>query len=254
VLELDDIQHFLIARPPALAARYEFLSFRHAEGGRTWLAGMLAKVGSAQAVGSSQLDSRWVTVGFTWNGLKALGVDDVSLATFPEEFRQGMAARANILGTTGANHPDHWTGGLANPDLHAIVVLFARDVAERERCRREHQEYLSRRAGAEVLSSMDLEALPPFDYPHEHFGYHDRLSQPVIDGTGVEPAPGSGPAIKAGEFFLGYPDEEGEFSGLHSQRSYRATAVTWPMFVWKSTSVRFAIFCGNTARRKSSKS
>ena len=214
MLELDDIQHFLIARPPALAARYEFLSFRHAEGGRTWLAGMLAKVGSAQAVGSSQLDSRWVTVAFTWNGLKALGVDDVSLATFPEEFRQGMAARANILGTTGANHPDHWTGGLANPDLHAIVVLFARDVAERERCRREHQEYLSRRAGAEVLSSLDLEALPPFDYPHEHFGYHDRLSQPVIDGTGVEPAPGSGPAIKAGEFFLGYPDEEGEFSGL----------------------------------------
>lgn len=135
MLELDDIQHFLIARPPALAARYEFLSFRHAEGGRTWLAGMLAKVGSAQAVGSSQLDSRWVTVAFTWNGLKALGVDDVSLATFPEEFRQGMAARANILGTTGANHPDHWTGGLANPDLHAIVILFARDVAERERCR-----------------------------------------------------------------------------------------------------------------------
>jgi Dyp-type peroxidase family len=61
----------------------------------------------------------------------------------------------------------------------------------------------------EALSSLDLEALPPFGYPHEHFGYHDRLSQPVIEGTLVEPTPGSGPAIEAGEFFLGYPDEEG---------------------------------------------
>ncbi len=209
MLELDDIQHFLIARPPALAARYEFLSFHNAEGARTWLAGILAKVGTAQTVGSSHLDSRWVTVAFTWNGLKALGVDDASLATFPEEFRQGMAARANTLGATGANHPDHWIGGMANPSLHAIVVLFARNVEERERCTREHQEYLSRCTGVEALSSLDLEALPPFGYPHEHFGYHDRLSQPVIEGTLVEPTPGSGPAIEAGEFFLGYPDEEG---------------------------------------------
>ena len=209
MLELDDIQHFLIARPPALAARYEFLSFHNAEGARTWLAGILAKVGTAQTVGSSHLDSRWVTVAFTWNGLKALGVDDASLATFPEEFQQGMAARANTLGATGANHPDHWIGGMANPSLHAIVVLFARNVEERERCTREHQEYLSRCTGVEALSSLDLEALPPFGYPHEHFGYHDRLSQPVIEGTLVEPTPGSGPAIEAGEFFLGYPDEEG---------------------------------------------
>jgi len=209
MLELDDIQHFLIARPPALAARYEFLSFHNAEGARTWLAGILAKVGTAQTVGSSHLDSRWVTVAFTWNGLKALGVDDASLATFPEEFRQGMAARANTLGATGANHPDHWIGGMANPSLHAIAVLFARNVEERERCTREHQEYLSRCTGVEALSSLDLEALPPFGYPHEHFGFHDRLSQPVIEGTLVEPTPGSGPAIEAGEFFLGYPDEEG---------------------------------------------
>jgi Dyp-type peroxidase family len=209
MLELDDIQHFLIARPPALAARYEFLSFHNAEGARTWLAGILAKVGTVQTVGSSHIDSRWVTVAFTWNGLKALGVDDASLATFPEEFHQGMAARANILGATGANHPDHWIGGMANPSLHAIVVLFARNVEERERCTREHQEYLSRCTGVEALSSLDLEALPPFGYPHEHFGYHDRLSQPVIEGTLVEPTPGSGPAIEAGEFFLGYPDEEG---------------------------------------------
>ena len=47
-LELDDIQHFLMARPPALAARYEFLTFEHAAGGRAWLAGLIDKVGTAK--------------------------------------------------------------------------------------------------------------------------------------------------------------------------------------------------------------
>jgi Dyp-type peroxidase family len=209
VLELEDIQHFLISRPPALTARYEFLTFRQAMGGRAWLAGILDKVGIASEVGSSELDSRWVTVAFTWNGLQALGLNEKSLATFPEEFRQGMAARAKILGTTGANHPEHWAGRLASHDLHAIVVLFARDTSERDRCKIEHQQYLSGCPGVEVLSSLDLEAIPPFNYAHEHFGYRDRLTQPAIEGTGDQPTPGSGPPIKPGEFFLGYPDESG---------------------------------------------
>lgn len=209
MLEFDDIQHFLIARPPALAARYEFLTFRQVEGARRWLAGIIQKVGTAGIAGTSQLDSRWVTVAFTWSGLRALGVNETSLSTFPEEFRQGMASRAGILGTTGANHPDHWVGSLNSPDLHAIAILFARDVAERERCRQEHEQYVRQCAGVEILSSLDLEAIPPYELVREHFGYRDRLSQPVIEGTGVEPTPGSGPPIKAGEFFLGYPDEDG---------------------------------------------
>ena len=209
MLESEDIQHFLIARPRALAARYEFLSFRKPEAGRGWLTGVIDKVGTAKAVASSELDSRWITVAFTWNGLGTLGVDESSLANFPEEFRQGMAARGGIIGTTGANHPDHWVGSLASPDLHAIVILFARDVAERERCRIEHQSYLRGLPDVEVLSSLDLEGIPPYGYAHEHFGYRDRLSQPAIEGFGIEPTPGSGPPIKAGEFFLGNPDEEG---------------------------------------------
>jgi deferrochelatase/peroxidase EfeB len=206
-LELDDIQHFLISRPPARTARYEFLTFRQPMPGRKWLSGIVDKVGIATLVGSNEPDSRWVSVAFTWNGLRALGVNEGSLDTFPEEFRQGMAARAEMLGTTGANHPRHWLGDLASPNLHAIVVLFARNVAERERCRIEHQKHLSECAGVELLSSLDMEAIPPFTYAKEHFGYRDRLSQPVIEGTGDQPTPGSGPPIKAGEFFLGYPDE-----------------------------------------------
>ena len=214
MLELDDIQHFLISRPRALAARYEFLAFRKPGAGREWLKGILDKVGTATTLASGNPATRWVTVGFTWNGLKALGVNQASLATFPEEFRQGMAARADILGTTGANHPENWVGGLANQELHAIVILFARDVAERERCRQEHRDYLRQCDGVTLLSSLDMEAIPPYTHAHEHFGYRDRLTQPAIEGMGEEPTPGSGPAIKPGEFFLGYPDEVGPPSGL----------------------------------------
>jgi len=207
-LELDDIQHFLVNRTPALAARYEFLTFPTSGIGRAWLSGILGKVGTARTVGAGPPDARWVTVAFTWNGLRSLGVCESSLETFPEEFRQGMAARADIIGTTGPNAPEHWIGGLASPDLHAIVILFARDVAERERCREEHARFLQE-CGARLLSSLDLEALPPYDYAHEHFGYRDRLSQPVFEGTGEVPTPGSGGVLKAGEFFLGYEDETG---------------------------------------------
>src|SRR5215470_4598655 len=157
-LDFDGIQHFLMSRPPARAARYEFLTFGSATAGRAWLTGLIDKVGTAQAVGSNVADARWVTVGFTANGLRALGLSDASLASFPEEFRQGMAARADILGITGTNDPNHWVGGLANANLHAIVILFARDVAERERCREEHEKHLKECAGVELLSTLDLEA------------------------------------------------------------------------------------------------
>jgi Dyp-type peroxidase family len=215
MLEFDDIQYILLTRAPAITGRYEFLSFRNAAAGRAWLAAILETVHSVQqARASIEKDNRWVSVAFTWNGLRALGVDEASLATFPEEFKQGMVARAEVLGDTGANHPDNWIGGLGSPDLHAIVILFARDEEERVRCQAEHDKFIAQCDGVEVLSSFDLEATPPFEYAHDHFGYRDRMSQPVIEGSGEEPTPGSGAPLKAGEFILGYPDEDGPPANL----------------------------------------
>jgi deferrochelatase/peroxidase EfeB len=57
-------------------------------------------------------------------------------------------------------------------------------------------------------SSLDLEATPPFDYAHDHFGL----------ATGSPSRPSKfrrransrfGHALKPGEFILGYPDENG---------------------------------------------
>jgi Dyp-type peroxidase family len=215
MLELDDIQHFLLTRPPAQAATYAFISFADGQQGRRWLAGLIDKVGTGKSVSPTQApDSRWCTLAFTWNGLRALGVAESSLVTFPAEFREGMVARAEMLGDTGANHPSRWVGDLASPDLHAIVILFARDIAERTRCAAEYKKYATPFTGVRLLSTLNLEATPPFEYAHDHFGYRDRLSQPVIEGMGEVPTPGSGAPLKPGEFFLGYPDEEGLIPAL----------------------------------------
>lgn len=213
-LQLDDIQHILLTRTPAMTGRYEFLNFDHPAGGRAWLTELLPNVQSAADVRDTMDESkRWITLAFTWSGLRALGVPDASLETFPGEFREGMAARADILGDTGASAPAHWVGGLAD-EIHAIAILFARDEDEHRRCVGEHDKLLARCDGVHSVSYLDLNANPPFNYAHDHFGFRDRLSQPAIKGSGEEPTPGSGAALQPGEFILGYPDEDGPVANL----------------------------------------
>jgi Dyp-type peroxidase family len=215
MLELNDIQYIVLARAPAVTGRYEFLSFRDAAAARAWLHGMLDGVHSVEHVRKSvNEDQSWISLAFTWHGLRTLGLNEASLASFPEEFKQGMAGRADILGDEGAHHPEHWLGGLGTGKVHAIAILFARDAAERERCVAAHRALVERCSGVEVVSFLDLDATPPFEYAHDHFGYRDRLSQPVVEGSGDEPTPGSGGPLKPGEFILGYPDEVGPPSGL----------------------------------------
>ncbi|HMK18012.1 MAG TPA: hypothetical protein VK492_07435 [Chitinophagaceae bacterium] len=210
MLELEDVQHYLLTRPHATIAQYNFITFRSAEAGRNWVNALSDIVGNAKTVmAANETDMRWVSLAFTFNGLRKLGLDEDSLATFPEPFRQGMAARAQMLGDTGRNHPDNWEDKITSEDLHAVVILFARDKAERERCINQHDEYLKNNPGVEILSSLLIEAVPPLEYVHEHFGYRDRITTPVIEGMGIEATPGSHVPSKPGEFFLGYPDDAG---------------------------------------------
>ena len=215
MLEFDDIQHILLTRTPAITGRYEFLTFDTAEGGRAWLSELVDLLPSATAAQATMDESdRWITVAFTCNGLRALGVSDESLATFPDEFREGMPARASILGDVGVNAPANWVGGLAGDDVHAIAILFARTDEQYGASIVNHDALLARIDGVRSVSYLDLNATPPFNYAHDHFGFRDRLSQPVMKGSGEEPTPGSGAALEPGEFILGYPDENGPVADL----------------------------------------
>ena len=61
-------------------------------------------------------------------------------------------------------------------------------------------------SGVTVLMTQDFGAQPGDLNP---LGYKDSIGQPAIEGSGVEPLPGQGRPIKAGEFILGYPGEAG---------------------------------------------
>jgi deferrochelatase/peroxidase EfeB len=60
--------------------------------------------------------------------------------------------------------------------------------------------------GVNVLLRQDFGAQPG---SLNSLGYKDGIGQPAIEGSGVEPLPGQGQAIKPGEFILGYPGESG---------------------------------------------
>ena len=57
-----------------------------------------------------------------------------------------------------------------------------------------------------MLDTQDFGAQPGDLNP---LGFKDGIGQPAIEGSGVDPLPGQGRPIKAGEFILGYPGEAG---------------------------------------------
>src|SRR6202008_3603143 len=61
-------------------------------------------------------------------------------------------------------------------------------------------------SGVTVLAMQDFGAQPG---DRNSLGYKDGIDQPAIEGSGVEPAPGYGRPIRAGDFILGYPGEAG---------------------------------------------
>ncbi|MFY0575273.1 Dyp-type peroxidase [Cystobacter fuscus] len=154
---------------------------------------------------------------FTWHGLKALGLDEDALQTFPYEFRKGMAARAHVLGDTGSSAPEHWefggtrSGGPRDEDIHVLLMLYARNEDELN-TRLAHQRTLLAKAGVQELYCQ--RAAHPRDKDgritfREPFGFQDGVSQPVIQGfrkPGRHPEDYDSP-IATGEFILGHDNE-----------------------------------------------
>jgi hypothetical protein len=97
MLEFDDIQHFVLTRVPAITGRYEFLSFQEPSQGRGWLAGIIDKIESAQAAAAGiEEGKRWVSVAFTWTGLRALGLDENAFFSFRKNFTRNAGSLAGV--------------------------------------------------------------------------------------------------------------------------------------------------------------
>src|SRR6204780_4835259 len=69
----------------------------------------------------------WLGIAATYQGLKALGLRPASMARFPKEFREGMAARASILNDVGDNAPANWEYPFGSPDMHMGLAIYSKD-------------------------------------------------------------------------------------------------------------------------------
>jgi Dyp-type peroxidase family len=147
----------------------------------------------------------WLAVGISYAGLQALGVPPDSLQSFPEAFREGMAARARQLRDVDINDPKNWDQPYGKGEVHIGVSAFSDSEEDRSRIigiAREQLEGLS----VSILAIQEFGAQPGDLNP---LGYKDGIDQPAIEGSGVYPLPGQGEPIKAGEFIFGYPGESG---------------------------------------------
>jgi Dyp-type peroxidase family len=163
---------------------------------------------------------------FTYAGLKALQLDPATLASFPEAFRAGMAARAERLGDTGPSAPENWYGALGLESVHGYFtggfLVGGKDKTAKardwQRFRDEVRAFndrtpelgwrlrllvnaLFRPAGIEIMH-IEL-GEDPFEvdqhghvhrlpYRREHFGFRDGISQPFVDLELQDPPPGGG--------------------------------------------------------------
>jgi len=210
-LEGEDIQGLVIRGYRMPQAAYVFYRFHGGDLARSWLGDMVDPVTTA-----AEWDEKpaWcANVGLTYAGLEALGLPAPFLAGFPEDFRQGMAARAaSHLGDVGADLPEHWEASppFASRGVHAVLLVSARTEEELDE-RVAAFEQAGVACGLERVGYQHAAALGA-DHPsdREHFGFRDGISQPTMRGSGLEDkAHADRQAVAPGEFVLGYPDELG---------------------------------------------
>ena len=219
-LDLDDIQGMAVPRLPFPVRTPSSSARRRPDGGAPWLGRLAGQLTTAAALDGDP--DHALNAALTWRGFEALGLSANSLQSFPEAFRQGMAARAARLGDTGDSAPDHWDKPFGAAAVHVLVVISAMTDAVRAAAEQRLIADLDGPGNPVVIYRQDVGLLPSPDgslKPIEHFGYRDGIAKVAIEGNGVPQVPGQGVfeggswrPLKAGEFVLGHADETGNIA------------------------------------------
>jgi Dyp-type peroxidase family len=183
------------------------------EQGRAWFAGLLDHVTTAEPWPAGEKPVTTLNVAVTAAGLRALGVSEKVVGSFSHEFRDGMATRSQLLGDVGPSDPTTWESGLGSGEAHVLLTINAKQPSDHKLALGKMQEAMDAAGGISIVFQEDTELLAG---AREHFGYADGFAQPAIEGTSDDKARGGGVPLKqdgwralaAGEFILGYPDED----------------------------------------------
>lgn len=204
-VDLDDLQSLVVFRRPApYWGSFVLVTFDSARQGRAALREMLPHVVSA-AQWQAGRRNLCVSVGLTHEGLAALGLPAQTLASFPDQLRQGMAARADRLNDVADSAPANWEHPFGTGEVHALVAVTA-DTEDLWRQSITAAGTAIATAGLGVLARQDVAALPG---TRTTFGYRDGISFPNIAGLPESPFTAPERPIATGEFLLGHPCESG---------------------------------------------
>lgn len=204
---LSDVQGIVFSGYGHLPhAKYIFLHFNDASGAREWVGCVLPSISNAEPYpvvdGKKQKPDSALNIAFTAAGLSSLGITQETMDTFPPEFIAGVNSRSAALGDTGASAPEHWEiGGPKNPEIHALLMVFGRDMDVINAIETQQENLIAQSNGTVVSIAVES----GFRHPDqkEHFGFHDGVSQPAIEG--IERGSNAGQtAIKRGEIVLGH--------------------------------------------------
>jgi Dyp-type peroxidase family len=204
-IDLEDIQATVLRQRPApYFGTHVLLHIDNAAAGRALLRRLTPHVESCGQWWNAT--NAWLAVAISYAGLKALGIPQESLGSFPDAFRDGMAARAPLLHDVGVNDPKHWESPYASGQAHVGLSIFSDTIEKWQHAVRLAADQYENFVGVTVLQTQGFGQQPDDLNP---LGYRDGIDQPPIEGSGVPPLPGQGRPIKAGEFILGYPGEAG---------------------------------------------
>lgn len=210
--ELAEVQGNVLRGYSHPKAAYIFLHIEDVARGKALLSRMLPRITSGESWGF-KAPATALQVAFTYAGLQRIGVQPDVLRSFPEEFREGMAARAESLGDRGTNAPQHWEQGLGTGEAHALLTVWAVDNEHLDRIREDLRQTGAAAGATRVINETRAEALPA---GRDHFGFFDGISQPAVEGLGARGRPGDGQPdgaggwrdVALGEFVHGYRDED----------------------------------------------
>ncbi|MFE1883795.1 Dyp-type peroxidase [Streptomyces diastatochromogenes] len=205
-VEIDDVQSGAVRpRPVPYVGKYLFLRVDDRHAGRALLRQLTPLIASGLPEVEPERDA-WVAVAFTYRGLAALGVPQESLDSFPQAFREGMAARAELIGDVGESAPDHWETPFGTDDVHIALSILSSDEARLEEVLDRAGAAYRDAPGVRVIWQQEVRQLPT---GRTTFGFRDGISHPNIEGIALPGSNAQEVPIKAGEFILGYPDETG---------------------------------------------
>lgn len=205
-MDLDDIQGLVFSGYRAQPfARYFFLRFGAGDV-RGFLAELLNQVSSASP--DELEEPRRLNVALTARGLRALGLDERAMATFPRELVQGMAhpERSRALGDEGPDAPEHWQlGRPGTSELDGVVLTYAVTEDELD----EVEELVETALERHGIQAEAEDAYLPAD-GREHFGFADARTNPRLSRFSLKPDDNPyDPRVPLGEMVLGYRNARG---------------------------------------------